>query len=194
MKSLKTFFSSLLLLLVTFQAPSVYAAEDKTLPVYQNVITNISLDYDGALLAGTLVLNNSQTLRIVDYKVRDDNVMKNWRAGDVVTFKAQIQDDVLFLLLKRPGDEVETYAIFDNVHSSKNGLRIVEINNEGKFIKLSDHSVWEFSWFNQFSTKKWKVGEMVLVQKGNNNSYDFINLETPVHNNAASATASFVVH
>jgi hypothetical protein len=194
MSSLKTFFSSLLLLLVTFQAPSAYAVENKKLPVYQNVITNVSLDYDGAFLTGTLVLNNSQILRIVDYKVRDDNIMKKWRAGDVVTVKAQIKDDVLFLLLKRPRDEVEIYVIFDSIHSSKNGLRIVEINNEGKFIKLNDHSVWEFSWFNQFSTKKWKVGEMVLVQKGNNNSYDFINLETPVQNNAATATASFVVH
>jgi hypothetical protein len=191
MRTLKTFFSSLLLLLVTFQASSLYAIDDKRLPVYQDVITNISLDYDGAFLTGTIILNNCQILRIVDYKVRDDNVMKKWRAGDIVILKAEIKDDVLFLLIKRPCDEVEAYTVFDGIHSPKNGLRIVEINNGGKFVKLSDHSVWEFSWFNQLSTRKWKVGEMVLVQKRYNNAYDFINLEAPVQKNAASATASF---
>jgi hypothetical protein len=57
MRTLKTFFSSLLLFLVTFQALSACGSEDKNWPIYQNAITNISLDYDGVFLAGTLVLN-----------------------------------------------------------------------------------------------------------------------------------------
>ncbi len=199
MKCLKMFFSSLLLLLVVCQFSQVQATNSIPLPVYQNVIADISLAYDQAMLAGTITLDNGLILRILDYKTRDDNVMNSWQPGDVLVFKADVKDDALLLATKRisgPDQEkVEAYLIFDVIDSPESGLMIAEINDDGKFIRLNDNSVWEFSWYNHLSTKKWSVGERVLVSGlGDKNSYEFINLDAPVTGNIASATGSFVVY
>ena len=197
MNSLKTFISSLLLLLVVCQAAN--ANTSTTLPVYVNIIADTSIGYENDMLTGTIQLENGCIMRIVDYKTRDDNVMKTWHAGDAVAFKAHVYNEALILSVKRisgPNENrVEPYVIFDVINSSKGSLKIVEINDEGQFVKLSDNSVWEFSWFNRLSSKHWKLGERVLVNgNGDKNSYDFINLDAPVTKNVASANASFVVH
>jgi len=200
MNKLKTLFSSLLLLFVVCQSGSAEAMveEGTHLPLYQNTIANISLGYDEAMLTGSIKLDNGLALRIVDYKTRDDNVMKTWSPGDVITFDAQVKDDALILTAKRVNDiknEVEALVILDVTKEEKNALSIVQINKNGKFIKLSDGSVWEFSYYNQFSTKKWKTEEHVIVQgKGDINCYNFINIDCPVQDNVQSAKASFVIN
>lgn len=199
MKSLKTLFSSLLLLLVVCQINQVQASEKVNLPIYQNIISETSLGYKGALLAGTIKLDQGQILHIKDYKTRDDNVMNTWHAGDVIHLQAKIVDEALLLTAKRlnvsKNESVEPYLVFDVVESSDKGLKIAEIQNNGEFVRLNDNSVWEFSFYNHFSTKKWKVGERVIVQgKGDKNSYEFINLDVPVSLNSTTANATFVVH
>lgn len=199
MKLLKTLFSSLLLLLAVCQTSQVQATtEENRLPIYQNSIANISLGYEDALLAGSIKLNNGLILRIVDYKTRDDNVMKTWAVGDVVSFKSQIKDDALILTAKRVNhseDEVEALLILDVTKEKAGGLQIAQITDGGKYVKLSDGSVWEFSWLNQFSTKKWNDNQHVIVQgEGKINCYEFINLDAPVQDNVHSAKASFVIN
>lgn len=215
MKSLKMFFSTLLLLFVSCPFISIQAtyiprsesthkakseiANKTVLPIYQNSIKEITLSYEGTMLIGMIKLNNDLVLRIVDYKTRDDSVLNNWHAGDVVAFKASMKDDVLILSFSRVfGPDkgmVEPYVIFDATKSPQSGLMIAEINEDGKFVKLNDHSVWEFSWYNRLSSKYWNVGERVIVcGQGDKNCYDFINVDTPVAKNSSSATASFVVH
>lgn len=198
MKNLKRLFSGLLFLMVICHFGHAQAGNHTELPVYQNTIANISLGYKDAMLGGTIKLNNGLLLRIVDYNNRDDNVMVKWQAGDIVTLKAQIKDEVLIISAKRLNEqnpEVELYLIFDVTQGTKSALRIVEINEEGRFVKLNDNSVWEFSWYNHLSTKKWQTGQHVVVQgQGDKNSYDFINLDAPIALNVASATASFVSH
>ena len=200
MKNLKVIFSSLLLLLLgVCQFNSLQASNKKTaLPVYQSVIKEISLGYEDAMLAGVIKLDNGLIMRIVDYKTRDDNVMNTWRAGDAVAFKADLKDEALILSVKRlhepDHEKVEAYVIFDVIESPENGLKIVEINDDGKFVKLSDDSVWEFGWYNRLSTKRWSVGERVIVfGLAHHNSYEFINLDAPVSKNAYSANGAFVV-
>lgn len=200
MTSLKNIFSSLLLLLVVCSFGKAEAGDKPQtgLPIYHNVISNISLGYEDAMLIGTIKLDNGMVMRIVDYNNRDDNVLKTWKAGDVVAFEAHVKEEALILSAKRifgpDEDKVEPYVIFD-VTKPTTGLIIAEINDEGKFIKLGDNSVWEFSWFNRLSSKYWKVGERVIVHgEGDKNSYEFINLDAPVSENVAHAKASFVAH
>lgn len=203
MKGFTKMLSSVLLLLVTCQAAPVSAScmhsTKHNLPCYQNVITDISLGYEDAMLAGTIVINDGEILRVLDYKTRDDNVMKTWKKGDVLSLDAHVKDDGLVLVAKRLNtpnpDEVKPYVIFDVVESQKTGLKIVEVNEHGEYIKLSDDSVWKFGWYSGLSTKTWKLGERVLVEgQGDSNSYSFINLDAPIAKNAASATATFVAH
>lgn len=199
MKNLKQIFSGVLMLLAVCQFSTAQAGNSKELPVYQNVIQDISLGYEGTMLAGSIKLNNDLTMRIVDYKTRDDNVMNTWHKGDAVAVKGHLRDEALVLSVKRihgPNqNKVEPYVIFDVTGSEKSALKIVEINDEGKFVKLNDGSVWEFSWYNRLSTGKWKTGEHVIVGgQGEKNSYDFINLDAPLSKNVFSATGSFIVH
>lgn len=199
MNVLKTLFSSLLLLVVACQFSSAEAATNTPLPIYQNVISDISLGYEGALLGGTIKINDGAILHIKDYKNRDDNIMKTWHKGDIVAFDVESVDESLILSIKRltgcKDEAVEPYVIFDVVDSPNKGLNIVEIQNNGEFVRLNDNTVWEFGFFNRFKTKKWSVGERVIVQgDGSKNNYQFINLDVPASKIAASATGSFVVY
>ena len=200
MKNIKMMAFTLLLALFTVQVPQVQAANTKgTLPVYQEVISDISLGYNKAMLNGQIKLANGAILHIIDYKTRDDNALNEWRAGDPVVFSPHSHKEKLILAVKRVvndrvDERVEPYVIFDVINSPKTTLTISEIREKGKFIKLSDNSVWEFSFYNTFSTEDWKVGERVLVSgRGDKNSYSFINLDVPLKHNVYSATASFVV-
>ncbi|MBA3239046.1 MAG: hypothetical protein H0T62_11960 [Parachlamydiaceae bacterium] len=205
MKNLKAIISSLSMLLAVCQFSPVQAtnpteqvAKSTALPVYQNIIQDISLSYEDSMLVGSIKLNSDLILRIVDYKTRDDNVMNTWSQGDVVTFTGHLQDEALVLSVRRinrPHEEkVEAYAIFDLTESPESGLRITEVNDHGKFVKLSDGSIWDFSWLNRLSTSKWRAGERVIVDgQGKTNSYNFVNLDAPVSKKVHSACASFVV-
>jgi hypothetical protein len=177
-----------------------HAKNHTSLPIYQNTIAEISLSYEGALLAGTIKLDNGLHLHVVDYETVDDNEMKTWSQGDVLLFKVETDSDKgLLLSAKKLGahghkTKVEPYLIFDVTKEEKSHLSIVEINDEGKFVKLSDGSVWEFSWFNRFSTKKWDIGQRVIVQgNGEKNSYEFINVSAPTTLRVANAKATFIM-
>jgi hypothetical protein len=92
---------------------------------------------------------------------------------------------------------VEPYVICDVVNSSRPGLMIEEIIEEGRFVKLNDGSLWEFTsgWFSSLPTASWKVGERVMVSgPGDTNSYNFINVDAPIAEDVASATGSFVTN
>ena len=199
MKTFNKIFSGVLMLLAVSSFSTVEAQNSTKLPVYKNVIQDISLGYEDTLLAGKIKLDNDLVLHIVDYKTRDDNVMDSWRKGDVVDVQGHLKDEMLILSVKKVNgpnqNKVEPYTIFELTTSNHPKLKIVEINDQGKFVKLNDGSVWEFSWFNRFSTGKWKAGEHVLVAgKGDRNSYDFINLDAPISLHVFSATGSFIVH
>jgi hypothetical protein len=199
MKTFNQIFSGVLMLLAVSSFSSVQAHNSTELPVYQNVIQDISLGYEDTLLAGKIKLDNDLVLHIVDYKTRDDNVMDSWHKGDVVAVQGHLKDEMLILSVKKVHgphrNKVEAYTIFDVTTSENTNLKIVEINEEGKFVKLNDDSVWEFSWYNRFSTGKWKAGEHVLVAgKGDKNSYEFINLDAPISLHVYSATGSFIAH
>ncbi len=198
MKSLKMFFSSLLVLLSVCQVSQAQASNETILPVYRDVIGDISLRYEGAMLAGDITLASGLIMHINDYKIRDDNVINTWRPGDVVGFKSYLKEDAHVLSVRRiygPDEEkVEPYVICDVITSPFSGLIIVEINDNGKFVKLNDGSVWEFGWYQRFSTKHWSAFERVLVSgDGSKNSYSFINLDAPVQKNVAKATGTFVI-
>jgi hypothetical protein len=201
MTSLKKSFSSLLLLLVVCQAAPSFADQPTKFPVYQNAIADIEVGYSedtgSTLFGGTIKLDNGCLMRIVDYKTRDDNVMKTWSAGDALVFRSQVIDDALILSAKRiyraKEETVEPYLIYDVINSSEFTLKIAEVNDDGKFVRLSDNSVWEFSWINHFSTKHWKAGERVLVNgQGEHNVYTFINLDAPVSKNVHCAVANLI--
>ena len=206
MKMSKILFSSLLFV-AAFQANPAQAKEigttkeivikpDHHLPVYQNTIAAISLDYEDSLLIGSIKLDNGLVLRIVDYKTRDDNVMKTWSVGDVVSFDPKVKNDTLILTMKREGQDtgdVEAIAILDVTKEPRAGLYVVDVTEEGKYVKLSDGSSWHFSWVYQFTTSKWKHGEHVLVQgNGKGNGYDFINLDAPVQDKVHHAKGLYI--
>ncbi len=200
MKAIKKIFSIVLLLVAACQFQQALAAEHPGLPVYQDVISQLSLEYNEAMLNGDISLQGGALMHIIDYKTRDDNAMNEWRAGDVIVFQPAVTKDKLILTANRivegkVDDAVEPYVIFDNINSPKSSLQISEVRDSGRFIKLSDDSVWEFGFYNQFSTQNWSVGERVLVSgNGDKNSYHFINLDVPVKQYSPTATASFVVN
>src|SRR5690349_1552577 len=103
MTSLKKTFSSLLLLLVVCQAAPAFADQPTKFPVYQSTINEIIVGYEdnSTLFGGIIKLNDGSLMRIVDYKTRDDNVMKTWHAGDALEFRSQVIDEVLILSAKR---------------------------------------------------------------------------------------------
>lgn len=176
----------------------VHQDNQTSLPVYQNTIAEISLGYEGAMLKGSIKLDNGVLLHVMDYNQRDDAAMTTWHQGDILKFRAEVDSDKgLLLSAKRWGknkEKVEPYLVYDVTTDPKSALKIIEINEEGKIVKLSDESVWEFSWFNQFSTKKWEIGQSVIIQGlGKKNSYDFINLSAPASLNVACAKATFVI-
>ncbi|HEV8051980.1 MAG TPA: hypothetical protein VGP47_05750 [Parachlamydiaceae bacterium] len=202
MKILRTVFSSLLLLTAVCQfAPAVSHAEATvvSLPNYQNMITDVQFEYEGSMLGGVIKINDNLVLRIKDYKNRDDNVMKTWHPGDFVSLESQKTDDTLILTVKRingaHGESVVAYTVFDVLDSTYKGLQIIEIKDNGEYVRLNDNTVWQFGFYNRFSTKKWSVGERVVIQgTGEKNSYGFINLDAPITKNVSAAEASFVVY
>jgi hypothetical protein len=198
MKRLKMLFSSLVLLSGICQL----SAEDSkaVLPVYQQSISNISLGYDKGFLGGDITLSNGLVMHINDYKYRDDNLITDWAKGNTVRFTAHSNNEALVMSVKRlkksDDEKVEPYVVFDVLSTPKDaGLKIVDIRDGGKYIKLSDDSIWDFSWYNTFSTKHWKSGERVIVSGPDegSNSYNFINLDAPVQKNVMSASASAVM-
>jgi len=95
MINFKKTLSSLLLLIVA--SSTAHADNSNKLPIYQNVINEIKLGYEDTQLTGTIELKNGCVMQIVDYKTRDDNIMKTWHAGDIVAFEAHVSDDTLVL-------------------------------------------------------------------------------------------------
>lgn len=199
MKNMKLFFSSILLLLVCqFNSAKAFCDTDQ-LPIYQNVIEDISLYYDEAMLVGDIRLDSQLIMHIVDYKTRDDNVMNTWTPGDTLALQGHLKDDALVISASRMyapvEDTVEAYLIFDMTESPYTGLTVVDINENGKYVKLNDDSVWHFSWYNRFSTSKWSIGERVIVSgDAEKNCYEFINLDAPLSLEVYSAKGSFVMN
>lgn len=201
MKNIKTITTMLLFILLASAFPQAQATVNKgNLPVYYDVVSDISLEYQNALLAGRIELASGAILHIVDYKTRDDNAINKWRPGDIVVFSSYAHKGKLILTIDRIvkgmiEKKVEPYAIFDTINSSKTMLSIVEIRENGKFVKLSDNTVWEFGFYNQFFTEDWKVGERVMVKGPNSSGYfDFINVDVSLKHNSYSATGYFVVN
>lgn len=199
MKTFATFFSSLSLLLGACEGAEARHVSPTPLPIYQNKISDINLKYEGDFLTGDIVLSDKIVLHINDYKTRNDTVMGTWHKGDVVFVDSTIKNDVLILSLKRraapDADKVEPYVVYDVVASPKTGLQIHEIRDNGKFIKLSDDSVWNFSWYNTLSTREWAVGQNVIVSGPTAegcNCYTFVNLDVSVDKNSSNATGMIV--
>ena len=195
MNALKSIFSGLLLMSSIMGC----VQSEASLPVYHNAVSDISLSYEGSNLTGDIKLDNGYVVHVHDYKVREDNVMKTWVAGDILHLRSCVRDDMLILSINREGtadsEEVIAYGIFDVIESPKSGLLIEEISQNGKVFKLNDGSVWDFSWYNRLSTKVWEVGDRVLVYgNGDVDSYEFINLDAPIHANSSSARGTFIVY
>ena len=189
---LKTFFSSLLLLLGLCQFSQVLADP----PVKEQTISNISLVWEGGHLNGTIVLTNGWIFHITDYKKRSDTEIASWGPGDILAFDAGTSGGVLYFTATRSNgnnpDGVEPYLIFDNVNSPKSGDLILENNESGKYVLTSDKSSWYFSWLNRFSTQHWQYNDRLLIT-GKENPYYFINLDsTPI--SAAKAKGEFATH
>lgn len=198
MKLFKMFFSSLLIL-AAVHCGFAHAdqADTDNLPVYKVHIKDIKLNYSGRMLSGPIFLDNGVVVLAVDYNNRDDVTLNNWRRGDAVELSAHVKDN-LYITLKRmdvENEALEVIGIYDTAHPPKDGLVIIEITDNGHFIKLSDGSVWQFGVWNRLNTKHWNLGDHVIVEGlGLKNSYKFINLSAPLSANVTTATASFVAH
>ena len=197
MKSMKSFFSSLLLLLVACQFSQAEHVKAQILPAYQNFIQDIILGYDNdGLLTGDILLNNGLLMHITGYKKRDDNVLKLWQPGDAVAFQADVHKQALRLSVHKiyghDKDVVEPYVVFDFPNSSSyQALKIAAIIDEGKTIELNDGSFWKFNFWNRIYTRNWEVGQTVLVSgNGEDKHYHFINLDAPVTLRVHSANAT----
>lgn len=197
MKNVKWFVYSLFFLFTCqFSGASATTPPVVSLPVYQNIIADITLEYENTLLVGTLVLDNGDVFRISDYKERDDFLMNQWSIGDVVTIHTTSRNHQLALFAKDEqfGDDVEPYVVLDVIATPDDaGLVIVDISSDGEFVTLSDGSIWQFNWFNRFSTSYWDIGQRVLVHgNGNKNSYAFVNLDVAPIEDASEAYASYI--
>ena len=68
--------------------------------------------------------------------------------------------------------------VFLKSETMKSFPTIVEVLNDGEYIKLSDNSLWEFSWWGKTSTKHWRNGHHVMVQgNGKRNNFSLANLD-----------------
>ncbi|MBA2369397.1 MAG: hypothetical protein H0V82_10305 [Candidatus Protochlamydia sp.] len=200
MKNIKAGMLILALAACTIQLTRLHAGnETALLPPYQEVISDIALEYNEGMLNGRIKLVSGAILNIIDYKTRDDTSMSKWRAGDALAFTPHVQKEKLImavnrLFYERVENEAEPYVIFDSINSPKTARAIIEINDKGKSIQLSDNSRWDFSFYNSFTTEEWSVGERVLVNGPNdNNSYTLINLDVPLKHSVYSAIGSFVM-
>jgi hypothetical protein len=218
MKYINTLVSSIFLSLVALET-SGFAAHQATeccrnangitreskanpnavLPVYSHRIDSINLKYENSLLGGTITLDNGYVLKIVDYKTRDDNAMTLWQQGDDLWFEAESNDNQLVMAVTNQQDKdkykAQPYVIFDLLDSSNKGPKVVNVSQDGEYVKLSDGTVWQFGWWNKLSTKHWAAGQRVIVQgHGDKNDYRFINVDmTPDFINYDKASGSYVL-
>lgn len=200
MRNINLFVLNVFALLVCQFSQAFCANNTVPLPFYDTRIASINLGYDKALLNGRIQIDNGYIFRIVDYKERDDNVLLTWQKGDRIVLVPHTKGSQLFLSIqnaqrigKKDKTAVEPYVIFDALETPDSGLKIVEITHNGKFVKLSDNTVWEFSWYYQLSTKHWEIGNRVLIQgDGKANSYSFINFDVAPAKNSYEATGTFV--
>ena len=155
MRIVNKFFSGLLMIMTAsvcsnLSANQNAAIEENQLPVYSNNLAGISLDFEDRLLTGLIETDSGLVFRIVDYKNRDDNVLKTWQAGDVLSIKSSIDHDVLVFDIKRTNvedsDEVEVVAVLDVTKESPAALHITKIIEDGEVIQLSDGSAWTFGY------------------------------------------------
>jgi hypothetical protein len=200
MKNIKLMGLTLLLTVFAVQLSHAQSGnETPFLPTYREVISEIDLGYKDGMLGGRIKLVSGAILNIIDYKTRNDTGMSKWQAGDAIAFTPHANKEKLILAVNRLfyasfENEAEPYVIFDTINSPKTARAIVEINEKGKSIKLSDNSFWEFSFYNSFATEEWSVGERVLVSgPEDKNSYTLINLDVPLKHNVYSATGSLVI-
>lgn len=193
-------------LMCLFTLPITELAATTDLPVYSNVIEYIHREYNEKnQLDAKIRLDNGAVLNVVDFDHRDDNVLMTWSPGDRLSFSTTTREGQLLLKVENKGnaeeiggrkkDEVVPYVIYDLIASSRSGLKIEEVREDGKFVKLNNDSVWEFGFFNRFSTKNWEPGQRVLLEgNGRHNHYHFINVDSQPTLSAYEAKGSFVIN
>lgn len=174
MNSLKYFLSALIAMTALNVAADATCKHCQSLPAYERKITSVDVQDKGS---SYISLDDGSTWEIVGYLVGKDNDVKQWRRGEEVDlYWSPPKSKGIFCINNRQSDGQPIVLLrSDSINSFPT---IVEILKDGEYIKLSDNSLWEFSWWGKTSTKHWKYGQHVLVQgNGKRNNYSLANLD-----------------
>ncbi|MCE5316027.1 MAG: hypothetical protein LLG04_01515 [Parachlamydia sp.] len=166
---------------------------DESLPVYARKLTSIITE-ENSEEGKCIKLDDGSVWLVKGYEHGGEKHLKTWAKGDRILFmwNSKTQDGyyVAYNLEKHGQPKV----ILDP--NTLGGFPVISnIADKGSQITLSDGSVWNVTWWGRMSTKKWKIGQHVLIQgDGYSNNYSLTNLDTSgkLFNNHKIANVEFV--
>ncbi|MCE5316064.1 MAG: hypothetical protein LLG04_01700 [Parachlamydia sp.] len=191
MNSMKYFLSAIIAMTALSVTADATCKNCQTLPAYERKITAVDVQDKGSSL---ISLDDGSSWEIVGFLVGKDSDVRKWKKGDEIDlYWSPPKSKGIFCINNRQNDGQPIVLLrSDSLNSFPT---IVEILKDGEYIKLSDNSLWEFSWWGKTSTKHWKYGQHVLVQgTGKRNNYSLANLDLSDDSiiNIKFAHASFI--
>jgi IS5 family transposase len=194
MHSLKTLLSATLFVLCLATSTTFCAEQSSNLPSYTRKLSSMGHGPDRSFMEGHLHLDDGSIWEIMGYLIGRDADIDKWEQGDEIVILWNPPKSKGVYCLRNRQKFGQLIVALDNKALGK-FPQIAEILNEGAHVKLTDNTLWEFSWWNKSSSKKWQPGQHLLVQgNGKENSYSFINLDISDESlfNFKSATGTFV--
>lgn len=177
MNRVKHILSALVAVLALGSSAEVHAKSkpSQTLPAYERKVSAVDIQ-DKENGNSTIQLDDGSAWEIVGYLLGNEKDARMWKAGDEVDFYwSPPKSRGIFCLNNRQRDGQPIVLL--KSETMKSFPTISEVLNDGEYIKLSDGSLWEFSWWGKTSTKHWKDGHHIIVQgNGKKNNYSLANL------------------
>lgn len=149
---------------------------DESLPNFTRKLSSIITE-ENSEEGKKISLDDGSVWLVRGYAHGNDKHLKTWAKGDRVLFmwNSKTHDGyyVAFNLEKHGQPKV---LLDPNCMDSF--PVVTEISDKASKVVLSDGSVWDITWWGRMSTKKWKLGQHILIQgDGYSNNYSLTNLD-----------------
>lgn len=149
---------------------------DTSLPVFNRTLKAIVTE-ENSEMGSCILLDDGSAWVVKGFAHGSMKDLKTWAKGDRIVFNWYSKNKDGYYIAYN----LEKYGhpkVLIDPQTVNNFPYVTEVFEGGNFVKLSDNSVWNVTWWGRGSTKKWKKGHHIFVQgDGYSNNYVLINLD-----------------
>jgi hypothetical protein len=165
---------------------------NKSLPVYTRTLSEVISEKDSGVGKG-LKLDDGSVWLIKGYEHGRNRNLKMWTKGDRIALLWNAQSKEGYYIAYNHERLGQPQLVLDL--STLDSFPYITAISEGNTqVILSDNTAWKITWWGSNSSKRWEVGQHILIQgDGYKNNYSLTNLDiVRDHSHHSHAYASFL--